>query len=263
MNTNYIKIPVEMALFALREQKSKQVACYTASQFLFSGNAHRNDKPVQRIANTIEVSNSSVYRYFKWLIDRNWFGKSRYGRYYFRGIDKIHAIENWQFARAVKMYPKDLKKIKAFMTGAVCASLVQTGKGQRRERAKGRSKQTVGLISLSVLANTLDVSTKTAYRLRKLADNHNYIENSPTLTEITNWSPNDLKELKRQDLKYLPVELLGYADKKITAIDRIRYEDDKLYLQEPNRIKSLLQLKSRKGLSNYQPPNPCNNVRQK
>ena len=76
-------------------------------------------------------------------------------------------------------------------------------------------------------------------------------------------SPNDLIELKKQDLSKYRVELLGYADKKITAIDRIRYKYDTLYLQEANTIKSLLQLKSRKGLSKYLPPNPSNNDRQK
>ncbi|MCW9708088.1 hypothetical protein [Fodinibius salsisoli] len=258
-----LKIPCEMAVFACSEHKYKQVGCYTASHFIYSGNAHSSDKPVHAVAEATGYPVKSVYRYFRWLICRNWFGKNSYGRYYFRGIDQVHQIEGWKFARAAMMRSKDLQNIQAFMAGVVCASLVQTGKGQRGEQVKGCSKHDVGPISLSVLADVLDVSTRHAQKLRKMADEANYIRNKPTLTEITNWTPEDLKELKKQDLHYLPVELLGYADKKVTAIDRIRYKDDKLFLQEANTIKYLLQLKSRKGLSQYQPPNPSTNVRTK
>ena len=243
-----------MAQFALREAKTKQVACYTATHFIYSGKARLSDKPAYKVANLIDVSPRSVYRYFNWLLSRNWFGKDEEnGWLFFRGLDTVHNIEGWNFARAVIMQSKDLQDIKAFLAGAVMASLVQTGKGQRTEQVKGCSEQAVGQISLSVLADVLDVSTRHAQKLRKIADSCGYIENKPTLTEITNWTPNDLKELRKQDLNYLPVELLGYADKKVTPIDRIRYEDDKLFLQEANTIKCLLQLKSRKGLSNYHP----------
>ena len=252
-----------MAVFALREHKAKQVGCYTASQFIYSGNAHSSDKPVHAVADATGYPVKSVYRYFDWLLQRNWFGKNRYGRYYFRGIDRVHEIEGWKFGRAAIMYPKDLKHFKAYAAGVVCASLVQTGKGQRGEQVKGCSKPDVGPISLSALANTLNISTKTAYRLRNLADKCSYIDNRPNLIEITNWTADDLTELKRQDLNQIPVELLGYSDRKMVPLDRIRYEDDKLKLQGPNLIKSLIQLKGRRGLSQSTPKNPSTNVSQK
>jgi|AntRauTorcE11898_2_1112593.scaffolds.fasta_scaffold08307_3 hypothetical protein len=252
-----------MAIFALREQKYKQACTYAATQFLYSGKAKLSDRPSRRIANEIDVSESTVYRHFKWLLSRNWMGKDENnGWLFFRGLDSIHGIENWQFGRAAIMHKKDLQNIKAFLAGAVMASLVQTGKGQRTEQVKGCSEQAVGPISLSLLANTLNVSTKTAYRLRKLADKCNFITNRPNLVQITNWTPNDLTELKKQDVHRLPVELLGYADKRIASIDRIRYKKNKLFLQEPNLVNPFIQLKSRKGLSKYVPPNPSTNVSQ-
>jgi len=197
-----------------------------------------------------------VYRYFNWLIKRNWFGKNRYGRYYFRGIDRVHAMENWTFGRAAIMYPKDLKTVKAFLAGAVFASLAETGKGLRTEQLISRtthsSKPPAAPISLSVIADTLNVHHSTAYRLRKLANDKKYIKNETNLVQITNLKPNDIKHMEYDKMK-VPVELLGYADKRLASIDRVRYKNNKLYLQEPNLVKPLLHLKSRKGLSKYQP----------
>jgi hypothetical protein len=263
MRAKYLKIPVELAQNSFVEGFYKQAGTYLASQFYYSGKAKLSDRPSRRIANEIDVSESTVYRHFKWLLSRNWMGKDENnGWLFFRGLDSIHGIENWQFGRAAIMHKKDLQNIKAFFAGAVMASLVQTGKGQRTEQVKGCSEQAVGPISLSLLANTLNVSTKTAFRLRKLADKCNYIANRPNLVQITNWTPNDLTELKKQDVHRLPVELLGYADKRITSIDRIRYKKNKLFLQEPNLVNPFIQLKSRKGLSKYVPPNPSTNVSQ-
>ncbi|WP_395261572.1 hypothetical protein [Halalkalibaculum sp. DA3122] len=175
------------------------------------------------------------------------------GWYFFRGLDRVHEIEGWKFGRAAIMYPKDLKTIKAYLVGVVLASLAKTGKGQRTERKSRGSEPTVAPISLSVIADTLDVSESTAYRLRKLAHDNNYVKNTENLIQITNWTPNDLKQLKANDVHQVPVELLGYADRRIVSIDRIRYKDNKLHLQDPNLIYSLIQLKHRKGLLDTAP----------
>jgi hypothetical protein len=35
----------------------------------------------------------------------------------------------------------------------------------------------------------------------------------------------------KYDKMKIPVELLGYADKRLASIDRVRYKNNKLYLQ--------------------------------
>ena len=254
----YLKIPVEMAQFALRGQKYKKVRSYTASHFLCSGKARISERPARRLSDVLQVSETTVYRHFNWLLDRNWMGKDEdNGWFFFRGLDRVHKIENWQFARAAIMFPKDLETFKAFLAGVVCASLAITREGQRTgqhmSRNINRSEPPAALISLSVLADTLDISMSTAQRIRNLADECNYIQNEPTLIEITNWTPNQLVELKSQDISTLPVRLFGRSGIKNVAINRIRYEDGKLKLQEPNSVKALIPLKSRRGLSKYQP----------
>jgi hypothetical protein len=258
MSTDYLKIPCELAIFALQEQKYKQAACYTATQFLYGGNAHSSDKPVHKVSSATGYPLKSVYRYFMWLIDRNWIGKSPHGRYYFRGIDRVHGIEGWQFGRAAIMHPKDLKNIKAFMAGVVLASLAKTERGERTERLLPGSKPPASPISSSVLADTLQVSIRTARKLRKLAHKCRYVNSELNLVQITNWTPNDLTELKKQDVQRLPVELLGYADKKIVPLDRIRYENNKLKLQAPNNVEPLLSLTTRRGLLNTAPHGSTN-----
>jgi len=242
-----------MAQFALTEHKTRQVGTYTASQFLYSGNAHSSDKPIHSVSDATGYPAKSVYRYFKWLTDRNWIGKNDYGRYYFRGIDRVHEIEGWQFGRAAIMQKKDLKNIKAFLAGVVLASLAKTERGERTERKLPGSKPPASPISLSVLADTLQVCKSTAYKLRNLADTCKYIENRPNLVTITNWTPDQLTQLKDQDMHQLPVELLGYADRKIVPLDRIRYEDNKLKLQLPNKVQPLIDLTTRRGLLNTAP----------
>lgn len=252
---NYLKLPCELALFALREDKIKQAACYTASHLIYSGNAHSSDKPVHTIASATGYPSSSVYRYFDWLISRNWFGKNKYGRYYFRGIDRVHKIEGWKFARAAIMHKKDLQNIKAFFTSVVCASLALTREGNRREQASThrftRSKLPASPISLFLLEDVLDVSQSTAYRLRKLAADSNYINNDMNMVQITNLQPDDLKHAKANHIEELPVELFGHAGRRITAIDRIRYKKKKLFLQEPNLVQALIEVKSRRNISTY------------
>lgn len=263
MKSTYLKIPVELAQFSLTEGKVREAGTYLSGLFLYPGKVRTDDTPAQGIAEVIDISERSVYRHFKWLLSRNWIGKDTENNWlFFRGLDRVHSIEGWQFARAAIMQKRDLQTLRAFMAGVVLSSLVKTGKGQQTERLTGRSEPTAAPVSLSVLADALEVSTSTAYRLRKLADEHNYIKNKPNLVQVTNWTPDDLKHLKASDVGKVPVELLGYADKRIAAIDRIRYKKNKLYLQEPNLITPLLHLKSRKGLSNYSSRYPVDNVSQ-
>lgn len=254
MNPAYLKIPCEMALFALREQQTAKAGSYLATHFIYSGKAPVADRPANRIAQVTGVSPRTVHRHFEWLLERNWLGKDdKNGWYFFRGLDRVHRMEGWKYGRAALMQKKDLQNIKAFFAGVVMASLAQTGKGQRTERQSPRSKPTAAPISLSVLSDTLQVSESTAYRLRKLADDKKYIKNEERLIQITNWRPEDIKQVKASDVDKVPVQLLGYADRKIVPVERIRYKDNKLFLQEPNMVYPLIHLKARRGLLNTAP----------
>lgn len=141
------------------------------------------------------------------------------------------------------------------MVSVVCASLALTREGRRREQASThrftRSTLPASPISLSLLEDVLKLSAKTCYRLRKLAADSNYIKNDTNMIEITNLEPDDLKHARANHIEKLPIELFGYADRKIVPLDRIRYKKKKLYLQEPNMVQALIQVKSRRNISSY------------
>ena len=262
MHSKYLKVPVEMATFALTEHKIKQVSTYLASQFIYSGNAHSRDKPVHKIAELTGYPVKSVYRYAKWLIKRNWFGKSPQGRYYFNGIRRVHQFESWRFARAVIMQPKDFKNFKAFISGVAISNLAITKARHREHKAtprKHRSKNSAGL-SISYISNCINISASMAYRIRKLANKAGYIKSEPNLIRIINLTPHDLKAAKASNISKIPVQLFGYPGTFYSNIDKIRYKSSQLYLQEPNQIVPMLPIKSFKGLSKYRPPSVASTV---
>lgn len=256
MKSRCLKVPVEMAQFALTVEKAayKKVRTYLACQFMFAGQVKVDQRPVEEIAGTLGTGDRTVYRHFNWLLQRNWIGKNTaQGWYHFRGLDRVHQIENWKFARAAIMYPEDLRTVKSFFAGAVFASLVESGKGQRTERSMGRSGPAAAPISLLAFAKALGVHKSTAYRLRKLAEEEQYIRNEENLIQITNLDPEMLKHLRSQDQKSFPLELLGYSDRRIVPLDRVRYRNKKLYLQEPNLIVPMLKLKGRRDIRSRPP----------
>lgn len=259
----YIKYPVELAANGIKTGNCNPYRTHAAADLLLPGKARISDHPEKTIADATDVHPRTVKRHFKRLIQWNWMGEDeRNGWLFFRGLDRIHKIEDLTFGRAAILQKKDLKKFKAFLAGAVFASLAKTREGQRSEHVSTirstRSEPPAAPISLSVIEKTLGISTKTAYRLRKLAHEERYIKNETNLIEITNWTPGDLTELKKQDRHILPVELADGSTYEV-SIKKIRYEDNKIKLQMPNMVKPLVSLKSRRGLSKYQPSNGSNN----
>ncbi|MEX0769681.1 MAG: hypothetical protein WD035_03055 [Balneolaceae bacterium] len=98
----YIKMPIEMAQYALTQHKIREVQSYLAGHFIYPGKAPICNKPVIKISKLCKTSVSTVYRALKWLRERNWIGKDdRNGWYFFRALNRIHDIEKWMFSRAV------------------------------------------------------------------------------------------------------------------------------------------------------------------
>lgn len=247
MNTHFLKIPVEMAVFALREARTAQVCSYAASHFIYSGKARLSDRPDKEIASLTGVSSRTVYRHFSELLEWNWMGKDeKNGWVFFRGIDRIRQIEDWHYKRSGILYGGDLKTFKPFLAAAVLTSLAKTKKQeQRTEFQRGNSLPTAVPISAKAFAKTLKISVRSAQNLRKLAAEHNYIKSQANLIQIENLSPDDLKHLKNQDMDRVPVTLSERPGRLQVPINRIRFFDEKLFLQGPNLIEPMIKVKSR------------------
>jgi len=246
MRVNYLKIPCEMAVFALREHEVPKVCSYAAAQFLYSGKAKLSDRSARRIANEIGISQSTVYRHFNWLLDRNWIGKDEVnGWLFFRGMDFIHNIEGWKYSRAAVMQKKDLLNVKAFLIGAVISSIIKTGKGTGTDRKSRRSEQSRFPISLSLIQKVLGVSRKTAFTYRKIAKKKGFINMIPNLRQVTGITAKDIRMLKQNNAESVTVDLFGSNESVKVHPNQLRTNKGFIYAQLANLITSNIQLRKR------------------
>lgn len=242
----YLKIPCEMALFALRERKVSQVACYLTSQFLYSGKARTSDNPVQQIASTLNVCDTTIYSNFKWLLERNWYGKdSANGWYFFRGIDFIHEMEGWKYSRAALMTKNDLSTIKEFLVGAVLASIVKTRTGTGTDWQSRQSMQARHPVSLSFIQKVLNVSRKTAFTYRKIAKNAKYIQMQPNLIQIKGISASDISSLKQNKIDTVTLPMFGSTDSITVSPNQLRTRFGLVFAQQANYITPNIELRKR------------------
>lgn len=245
-----IKVPCEMALFALKEKAISQVGIYLASHFHYSGKAKNLSEIIKELEEYLPIKDRQIRRGLNWLIEREWIQKASNNWYFFKSIDHVHRIEHWEFARATRMYSKDLKQLKAYLAASFFTSLIETGIwGNRTVRINRRTETPRYPISLSSIEQILDCSKDTARKLRNNAHKYKYINNEPNLVRIKSIKPETLKHLKIEGIQKIKANLFGYPDAEIIAIDRVRYKEGWLYIQKPNLIQSRLEIKSRRGLN--------------
>ncbi len=247
---DYLKIPTEMANFALTARKVGQVQCYTASHFMYSGKARISDNPAEKIALATGRSERTVYRYFHWLLKRNWFGRDKKnGWFFFRGFDRVHKIEDWKYKRAVVIQPKDLQNFKAFLVGTVLTSLIETGKGagteHERQQTITRSRQSGFPIPISSIKKVLNVSRRTAITYRNLAKDNEYLKMDTDYRQVVGITADNIKHLKQNNIESVMVNLFGSTDTITIHPNRFRWFDDSVRVQLPNLITSRLALKKR------------------
>lgn len=254
-----LKVPCEMACFALREKVESQVGVYLASQFHYSGKARNVSSIIRELEYYLPIKDRQIRRGINWLIDRGWVQQAPKKWYFFKSIDRIHRLENWKFARATKMNPKDLKHIKEYLSASFFSSLIETGLWGVRTVPPNRRTETPKFpISLSTIQKILNRSEDNARILRNNAQKYNYISNEENLVKITSITPEMLKCLKHQGVENIKAQLFGYPVSEVLAVDRIRYREGSLFVQKPNLIKSNLKIKSRRGLNSN--PYRDNNV---
>lgn len=247
MNNSYLKIPIELAEFALRERQVSTARVYLASQFTFSGKARIEGETVSKIVTLCNLKPRSIYSAFKWLVNRDWMGKdTENGWYFFRSLNHIHHIEGWKYSRSALMYEKDLQTIKAFFIGAFLASLCRSGNtGTGTERLSRRSVRNPHPVSLSFIEKALKVSQKTAFTYRKLAQKHGFIKMHSNLKQTT-LTINDLRQIRANNVECLRIPLFGSSQSITAKVDQLVTEKGTVKLQLPNVITPLILLGNRK-----------------
>lgn len=250
--SSYLKIPVEMAEFALRERQISEAGIYIASQFLYSGKARIGNETVTKIGSECELKPRSVYSAIKWLINRDWMGKdSKNGWLFFRSINHVHQLEGWKYSRCALMFEDDLRSLRAFFVGAFLASVCKSGNsGTGTERINRRSVRTPFPVSLSFIQKALKVSQKTAFNYRKDAEKYKYIKMYPNLKEVE-LSKNDLRSIRANKPECIRVHLFGSSQSIQVHPKQLVSEKGIVKAQLPNLIYPNVQLKKR-NLRRYQ-----------
>jgi hypothetical protein len=252
MDKEYLKVPVEMAEFALNERKVSEIKTYLGLLYYHSSKCELKANSFDELSEFLGFSTSSIYSAVNWLLKRDWMYKSNSKRLYSKSLKKVHQLEKWKYSRCALLYKKDFKTIKPFMIGAFLSSVVKTGNlGIEKERNSRRSTNTRYPVSLSFIEDTLNVSNKTAYNYRKLAEKYGYIKMEPYLVQLEGISVNDVKSIKQNNISKVRLKVFGSDKTLLLSPNQLRTNKGLVLAQQPNFIYPLVHLKNRKIYKPY------------
>lgn len=237
-NDPFLKVPVELCQYALSEKKVREAQIYLSALLIFSGKASVSSSTYKALAEACNTSERTVYDKLRWLLARNWMGKDDpNGWIFFRGLNRVHQIENWKYSTAAIFQQSDLQSAKAFFIGAVLSSLVLSGnKGNGTDRESKRSGPARYPVSISTLQQVLNVSEKTAYNYRKLAQKHGFIKMKPNLKQVEGITLKDIRHLKHNHVEYVELPVFGSSETLSVSPNQLRTDKGSIYAQLPNFI---------------------------
>ncbi len=246
-----ILVPSEMVIFALKYRVVKQVNTYLATKFYTNGTSYGLVSITQHLADLLNVKRSTIYNHFNYLLEWDWIGKNeKSGIYFFRSIDTVFNIEDWEYRRSAIMKAEDLQKPLEFMIGALMSSLIKSGKqGKESERFTRRSLSNSLPVSHSFLKSILNIDKKTAQNYRKRSECEGYIKSKENLIRITDLRPFVKDLLKTNGFTDYPVRVEGSDRLEWVSLNRVRFKDGNLFFQKPSLITSNVIVKSRKNRS--------------
>ena len=232
----FLKVPIELIEFAFKRAKILEVGTYLACQVIYSGKARISDKPAVQVASALSVSSRTVYRAFKWLNNRDWIGKDEVnGWMFFRGIDRVHQMEGFRYSKSAVLFKKDLAHLKGFFIGAILSNFIgNTGTGTEQRRR--RSGQSCFPVSLSIVQKLFNVSEKTAFNYRKLAEKQGFIKMHPNFKQVTGLTPKDITHLKQNNVERVDLRLFGSPNVINVSPAQLKTDRGFIYAQLPNLI---------------------------
>ncbi len=233
---SYLKVPVELCEHAIKQNFVREAQIYLSGLYLYSGKVHINNDPYGLISSTCDTSERTVYDKIRTLRKCDWIGKdARNGWIFFRGLNYVHRIEGWKYSRSALMFKDDLKNAKAFFIGAVLANFIKSRVTGTDQQSK-RSQQSRCPVSLSIVEKLFDVSQKTAFNYRKLAEKHGFIKMYPNLKQVTGISLKDITHLKQNSVDRIDLRLFGSSDVINVSPNQLKTDRGFIYAQLPNLI---------------------------
>jgi hypothetical protein len=245
---NRILVPCELAQFALKYRVVTIVNTYLSTKFYTNGSSYSNEDTIEKLADVNKVNRSTIYNHLKYLLEWDWVGiNENTGIYFFRSIDTVFRLENWEYKRSAVMVIEDLKTPLEFMVGVVLGSLIKSEKqAKESERIKRRSVSNSLPVSHSFLKSALNIEKRTAQNYRYKAEDEGYVETKENLVKVLNLTPFQFDSLKHNEFEKFPIQKEGSSELYNISLNRLRYIKGDIYVQEPSLVKSNIQLKSRK-----------------
>ena len=242
----YLKVPIEMIEFAFRERKTSEVSTYLACQSIYSGKATLTAQTKDRVSDALDIKPRTIDRHFKYLSDRDWIGKDTQNKWiFFRGINRVHEIEGFKYTKSALLFPDQLKELKGFFIGAIISNFIRnTGAGT--EQTSRRSKQSCFPVSLSIVQKLFNVSEKTAFNYRKLAEREGFIKMHTNLKQVTGITPTDITHLKQNSVERVELPLFGSTKTLSVKPQQLRTDRGFIYAQLPNLITPKVLIGKRK-----------------
>lgn len=251
----YLKVPIELAEYAIKENFVREAQIWLSGLHLYSGKVHISSNPYNSIGKLCNVKERTVYDKIRSLRQRNWIGKDEQnGWIFFRGIDKVHELESWKYSKSALMFIDDLPNAKAFFIGAVIANFIKS-RGTGTDQTSRRSEQTRFPVSLSIVEKLFNVSEKTAFNYRKLAEKYHYIKMELNLRKVTGISTKDITHLKQNSIERVDLQLFGSSDSVSVHPKQLRTDRGFIYAQLPNLITPKVLI-GKRNMSNSKPLPP-------
>lgn len=241
-----INIPTELCQWALQNRRVPLLKIYLYLQFNYSGKVRLGKGEFKDICQALGYKSAKQpTKHFMTLLELNWIGfNPKSGYHFIRGIDTIRSIEGFKRQTAIKMEHKDIFHLREFCFSVVLENL--NNKQKQRKRS-----QTVIANRGSKNSNKITNQTGTSSTLFKPISN----DVISTLLGFTKSYSSTVKK-KCVELGYIQVRhnFIEYKasikglDTKIARqyITNLRYINGKHYLQQPDLIKTSLNIKKRK-----------------
>lgn len=178
---SYLKIPVSLSKWAIQNNFIRPFQLYIYLKSSCSGQRYISYQNRVDIANDLNLSERTIRRNLKKLLQANWIGYNpKSGRYFIRSFERVQYDLSLNSRSATKFDITEINKFKAFISGAVVTHYYNGTKWAKRckERQKGRSKpkhQEAIKVSANGLAYLLSVSKVRAHRIKKWAESKGYI----------------------------------------------------------------------------------------
>lgn len=240
---DFLIIPIDLFGFAIKRKRINQVKLFIALKSLFNDRFPINDEYVALICKAVKYKSKRTFlSNFKWLVSHKWV---TYCKNYcvLKGFNKLRVYDCFNSRKGVLFIPAyDLKHFRPFVYGAVISYCMkrkwhadrESGIVKRSPISNSHRKPVSYNLPLTYLCSILNISKSTASNYKRLAKKSGYINYKKDYQVLENIPPYCFNKIRR------------YSD--VEYIEKLRVVDGKLCIQLPDKITSIMVVKTKRNL---------------